>query len=167
MDHSVLFDEAPVAMLGISKEGFILEVNQLAHQIFPRQKNIKGNSFNSLFDQSETNKINQIINGISKENEGRITRPLLLPSGEEIQVSFKNLGDGEIVCTLNSHTEKINASYGNLELFVQKSPRPVAMFDSEMKYIACSKTWATDWNIKAKGRNLTSSWICHKKYRCH
>ncbi|MBX7174217.1 MAG: PAS domain S-box protein [Pyrinomonadaceae bacterium] len=51
--------------------------------------------------------------------------------------------------------EALRESEGKLRLFVEYAPASVAMFDLEMNYLAASRHWLTDYNLKEEiiGRN--------------
>jgi PAS domain S-box-containing protein len=47
--------------------------------------------------------------------------------------------------------DKLIASYNQLGKFIENVPAAVAMFDSEIRYVAASKSWITDYGLSERG----------------
>ena len=48
---------------------------------------------------------------------------------------------------MTSH-EANSESYENLQLFIAQAPAPIAMFDSDMNYLAASRRWVIDYGLE-------------------
>lgn len=100
------------------------------------------------------------IKGVLQGNIQKFERDLPTPSGQikhALASYFPDIKNGEI-CGFFAHvadiTEKkqteiaIKKSNEQSRIFIEQSPNAIAMFDKELKYLAASQKWITDYNLE-------------------
>lgn len=81
-----------------------------------------------------------IINTLIEKNKNLETvYNDLLSTEEELRSSFEHI---------NVLKEEMEKKYENNKIFVDQSPNAIAMFDSNMRYLAASQKWIEDYKLK-------------------
>lgn len=81
-----------------------------------------------------------IINTLVEKNKNLETvYNELLTAEEELRSSFEHI---------NALKEEMEKKYENNKIFVDQSPNAIAMFDTNMRYLAASQKWIEDYKLK-------------------
>ncbi|MEQ9097841.1 MAG: PAS domain S-box protein [Imperialibacter sp.] len=162
-----LLESAPDAMVMVDKNGVINMVNSMTEELFGYKRDtLLGCPIETLIPER-----------FRKAHPGKRSRffanPHARPMGEglelfglkkngtefpvEISISPIELPEGMFVSAAirdiswrKSVEEEVNASNERNKIFVDQSPNAIAMFDTELRYMAASRKWIDDYSLSGR-----------------
>jgi len=157
--HS-LVDHAADAIFMVADNGVIFDVNRKATELLGYSKEeLIGMNALTLHPERVKYAIPKLWDRLRRERSLTDERIIQRKDGSEVEVeiSRRMLPDGSGAISIvrditgrKSMEAELKEQKEQLQLFVEHSPASLAMLDNEMKYIATSKRWLTDYNIMDK-----------------
>lgn len=156
-----LIEYAGEAILILNEETEIIDLNDYACNLFgySREELLKMKASDLVAPEDVKNQTAD-INSIRKNKFALLYRNVKRKDGTFIETEISNRlmeGKGFFAIVRDITTrKKIEAelveSKEQLRLFIEHSPASLAMFDTEMRYIATSRRWIVDYNLS--GQNI-------------
>lgn len=157
--HS-LIDNAADAIFMVADNGAIFDVNRSATELLGYSKEeLIGMNVLTLHPEKAKDAIPKLWDKLRKEKSLTDERIIQRKDGSdvEVEISRRMLPDGSgAISIVRDITERkrmeaeLIEQKEQLQLFIEHSPASLAMLDKEMKYIATSKRWLSDYKITDK-----------------
>ncbi|MEQ8686899.1 MAG: PAS domain S-box protein [Imperialibacter sp.] len=162
-----LLESAPDAMVMVDKNGVINMVNSMTEELFGYKRDtLLGCPIETLiperfrkahpgkrsrfFANPHTRPMGEGLElfGLKKngtEFPGEISiSPIELPEGMFVSAAIRDISWRKSV------EEEVNASNERNKIFVDQSPNAIAMFDTELRYMAASRKWIDDYSLSGR-----------------
>jgi PAS domain S-box-containing protein len=156
-----LYDFAPVGYLTLDKDGLIVESNLTAASLLGvERKPLSGRPFSRYIGVESLAQWRRYFREILKDEASQLTELMLRHSdGREMYAGFagRRVSPERVRITFRDTTQRrlaqiaLAESRELLSLFIQYAPSAIAMFDKEMRYVAYSRRWITDYNLADRG----------------
>jgi len=156
-----LYDFAPVGYLTLNEKGLIVESNLTAASLLGVERTkLSGNSFSRYIYEQDIVQWRQFFREILQDETPKLTELMLKRSdGHQLYAGFEGryVASGCVRITFSDTTQRrlaelaLAESREQLSLFVEYAPSAIAMFDTNMRYIAYSRRWITDYGLAGKG----------------
>ncbi|MBI1290679.1 response regulator [bacterium] len=157
---AVDFFDLALDLLAIADlDGHFLRVNRSWETVLGyRVEDLEGQRFMDLIHPDD---IAATVAAVGELREGKLipsfTNRYRARSGEYREIEWRSVPKGgriyaaaRDVTEARRATRQIQEERGRLEAFVRHAPAAVAMFDREMRYLACSEQWLSDYRLKGR-----------------
>ncbi|MBT1070946.1 PAS domain-containing hybrid sensor histidine kinase/response regulator [Pelotalea chapellei] len=154
LKESDLFEHAPVGCFRLDRAGIIREVNFAGAEVFGNDRSsLIGRQLATSVSIADQKVISALLERVFKEN-GRELCQVKLSNGVMVQLGAVAAASGnecQVVITDISKEkqaqEELRANEEKFRLLIEYTPAAVAMLDREMKYIATSRRWLSDYRL--------------------
>lgn len=145
-DRKIQWDDIMYKLYEVNDEETNIDLKKWVEKVHPDDRQLATNYYNKLLQV-----------GTHEPFEFRI----LLKDGNvkylRSKANFERNSNGEIQWLVGTHVDITNEKKAEIELlksleqnktFVEQAPTAIAMFDNEMRYIAASEKWKSDYGIE-------------------
>ncbi|MEP7377876.1 MAG: PAS domain S-box protein [Chitinophagaceae bacterium] len=159
---SLIVNSSKDAIISISTGGIVTSWNPQAETMYGySQQEMIGNSISLIIPTDKINEESEILSDIKKEKKiETFETKRLRKDGTLIDISLtvspikdmsgKVIGASKIAQDI-THRKHIEAELAErsaqLKIFIENSPAAIAMLDNQIRYIATSRRWLTDYNL--------------------
>jgi two-component system, cell cycle sensor histidine kinase and response regulator CckA len=147
------FEHSPVGLL-VARAGRIVRINQHACLLLGTERErLLGSTVEGVFAPGDPGAA-RIAESLASGRDADASCTLLSAAGEQIRVAVlvHLVGDeaGYILRDLDAQARAeaaLREREANLQLLLEHAPAGIAMFDRQMRYLAVSRRWRTDYGL--------------------